>query len=372
MPSPPSVVTREPFLDIARVVAVVGMIATHATNALLSPEFKVDATYHAWRFATGLVAPMFLVLAGFLFARGVARQGSTPQPWAWARTLRAVSYVALGYVLHWPVRDWIDWASVSEVARHRFLQVDILQLMGLGLILLQIGRQLLPQLRTFHAATGGLAIAVACATPLVATIPWSSWLPEAVASYVWQETSALFPVFPWLAYLLAGAAVAGLAGTRETRLAGAATFWGLGTTLLAAGVGGDWFGPEWLTGLDYWRTSPLLVAVRLGCVLVILGLACALAPPPAPVARAMRTLAERSLLVYVLHVVLIYGSVFTFGLQRHFGATLSPGAVAIVTLGLTGLCWGVAWVRGRFLSGPTARRRARPDMPISARTLSSR
>lgn len=349
MSSPPSPATpRESFLDLAKVVALLGMIGTHTTNALLADAYKDSGAYHVWRFVTGLVAVMFLVLAGFLFARGLHR-GTHTARWPWARTCRYGSYVALGYVLHWPVRDWIAWVDVSEAAWQKFIQVDILQLMGVGLIGLQVLDRATVRRPRFATVCLTGAIAVALATPMVASIAWTSWLPDALASYVWQNSASLFPAFPWLAYVLAGAALAGwhpVARGSSTQRARA--LFSTGLVLVAVGVAGDTYGPIWLTQLDFWRTSPLLVAIRLGCVLGLLAVTALVPRLPDAGAWAIRVFAERSLLVYVLHVVLIYGSVFSIGLRRHFGATLSPRVVAVVTLGLILVCWVAAWARHRL------------------------
>jgi surface polysaccharide O-acyltransferase-like enzyme len=347
MSSTPPPTQRESFLDLARVVALLGMIGTHTTNALLASAYKDSEAYHAWRFVTGLVAVMFLVLAGFLFARGVQRGAPTAR-WPWARTFRYGSYIALGYVLHWPVRDWLSWVHVSDAAWQKFIQVDILQLLGVGLIGLQLVYRAAGRRAHFTKACLAAAIAVAVATPMVASIAWTSWLPDALASYVWQGSGALFPAFPWLAYLLAGAALASWSpvanGTSGMR---ARALFLSGLILVTAGVAGDRYGPTWLAQPDFWRTSPLLVAIRLGCVLGLLAITALVPRLPDPGARAIRVFAEQSLLVYVLHVVLIYGSVFSFGLRRYFGATLSPLAVAAITLGLTLLCWLAAWAKHR-------------------------
>lgn len=349
MAAPPSSTsTRDPFFDIARVVALVGMIGTHTSNALLADTFKHNEAYYAWRFLTGLVAPLFLVLAGWLFARG--RSGSS---WSASRTVRYLSYVALGYALHWPVRDWLDWRTISDVSWQRFIQVDVLQLLGIGLITLQVLRWALPSTHAFRVAAGAAGLGIAATTPLVASVDWTGLLPAALASYVWQGPGTLFPIFPWMAYLLAGAALAGVAPTghghprhRFVRLATG------GTLLVAVGWAAELFGPQWLRELDYWRTSPLLVCVRLGAVLLVLALSAAVPPLPTRWARGVRIFAERSLLVYVLHVVLVYGSVYSFGLRRYFGATMTPMGVAVTTAALVLVCWAAAWLRTRGTAWP--------------------
>lgn len=338
---------RESFLDLARVVALLGMIGTHTTNALLANAYKASEAYHVWRFATGLVAVMFLVLAGFLFARGAHHSARTAR-WPWARTFRYGSYIALGYVLHWPVRDWLAWVDVSDAAWQKFIQVDILQLLGVGLIGLQLASRATVHRPRFTQACLASAIAVAVATPTVASLTWTFWLPDALASYVWQGSGALFPAFPWLAYVLAGAALAGWHPVADgTSCVRARALFSIGVILVTMGVAGDRYGPTWLTQLDFWSTSPLLVTIRLGCVMGLLGMTALVPRLPDVAAWAIRVFAERSLLVYVLHVVLIYGSFFSFGLRRYFGATLSPLAVAAITLGLILLCWLAAWAKHR-------------------------
>jgi len=54
-------------MDLLRGLAVVAMIGVHTVNALLDPALRQGALSAVVHFASGLVAPAFLLVAGFTF-----------------------------------------------------------------------------------------------------------------------------------------------------------------------------------------------------------------------------------------------------------------------------------------------------------------
>ena len=63
--------------------------------------------------------------------------------------------------------------------------------------------------------------------------------------------------------------------------------------------------------MDYWGPSPAYVLVRLGGLLLLLRLVeAAAARPELPGVRALALLGHETLLVYVLHLYLLFGGVF--------------------------------------------------------------
>ncbi|HMI90253.1 MAG TPA: heparan-alpha-glucosaminide N-acetyltransferase domain-containing protein, partial [Polyangiales bacterium] len=261
-----NVQTRErlDFVDAQRGLAVVLMIWMHTADAWLLPSLKHGGAWDVVRSLGGLAAPTFLLLVGLSLGLGWARAGEASQGATWAASrrelARGLQLVVLGYGLR--VQMWmIDaggfrapggvvgaalltlsyaalyrglgaWAGGSAWWREAavagaasalawsgvlaaqqpplsLLRVDVLQAIGASLALLVLAR---PALATRPALGILFGVLVALATPwLKRWVPGP--LPVPLASYVAQwppapgeRVASLFPLFPWAAYALIGAA----------------------------------------------------------------------------------------------------------------------------------------------------------------------
>ena len=113
-------------------------------------------------------------------------------------------------------------------------------------------------------------------------------------------------MFPFSAFVLAGTLAGATIGRAEPhRRHRREVGWGLGVLALGAALG-------WLLGgrVDYWGASPAYVLVRLGGLLLLLRLVEAAAETGRPGVRALALLGHETLLVYVLHLYLLFGGVF--------------------------------------------------------------
>lgn len=70
---------------------------------------------------------------------------------------------------------------------------------------------------------------------------------------------------------------------------------------------------------DWWRSSPLSFVQRFGSVLLLLSMVAAVGHSVTRLTPPLQGLAEESLLVYVVHVSLLYGSLWTVGLGPRLG-----------------------------------------------------
>jgi hypothetical protein len=151
-----------------------------------------------------------------------------------------------------------------------------------------------------------IALLVIAATPFVWSSGVSARLPEALAPWLDVRTGSRFPLFPFSAFVLAGT-LAGATigrtepGTRHRR----EVAWGLSLGALGAAL-------AWaLAGrVDYWGASPAYAFVRLGGLLLLLRLVEAAAQACWPGVRALALLGHETLLVYVLHLHLLFGGAF--------------------------------------------------------------
>jgi predicted acyltransferase len=151
-----------------------------------------------------------------------------------------------------------------------------------------------------------LAALVVVLTPLVWSSGLSARLPEAVAPWLDRSTGSRFPVFPFSAFVLAGTLAGSTMGRAEPRRRHLRELtWGLGLIALGAVLAGVLAGR-----VDFWGPSPAYAVVRLGALLLLLRLVEAAASAGAPGIRGLALLGHETLLVYVLHLFLLFGGVF--------------------------------------------------------------
>ena len=341
---------RVPFIDLARSIAVVAMIQGHTLAVLLRPEYQINVIFGLWLYLRGLTSCGFLMLAGFSFAVATDRHWAdylTMTPRLRKRLVRFGAYLLLGYAMRIPVRPLTDISRTTAAQWQAFGAVDILQLVGVTLALLQ-GMVWLAGTRrrlavTSLAATG----AVVLLTPAVWAVDWTSTLPLFVASYFSIATGSLFPLFPWAAYILFGAALGTwfvIARQREGAFDASRPFFLAGGAMLAAGLVLSKVPFEPLGPTQFWTTSPNLFLAKGGAVLVLLSAAIRSTRSWTDTPRMATVLSRESLTIYYVHLAILYGSIWNQGMNQIIG----PRLAFVPTLGwitiLVGSMGLLAWV----------------------------
>src|SRR5438105_5305803 len=203
----PPASTRIRAIDWLRGIAVLLMIQTHAL-ALLQPELRSGALFDSLQWVDGLVAPSFILAAGFSMALTQVRAASAPgaaeaRRRRMLRTLRRLGEVLLvGILVNWM------WFPIFREPRW-IVRMDILPCIGLSLLLaLPMLFALAPLPRALRWASLLLAAAVFGVSPLAEPLgpPWNRFLN--------QHGDAEFPLLPWAGSVYLGAAIASAPGEK--------------------------------------------------------------------------------------------------------------------------------------------------------------
>jgi len=281
------------------------MIECHTFNSFVRPDLRNSGPYVLSQFVGGMAAVLFLFLAGVTFAfqmDRLDRRGASARE-KLAAMLRRAGYVVLLAYLFRLNNSVLGWTNHSW---RMLFKVDILNCMGVSMALVAVAVLWPARRRAQAAALAGLT--VACASPLMSGLDWSG-VPTLVRDYLVPNRAA-FPLFPWSAYLAFGlAAGTVLRRTAPERIEGTlqwAVLAGFGLV-----TGGQYFSnvPYSLyRRAEFWLDSPALVIIRLGLVLVILAGAYLWTAHVAGRGWSwVQTLGKTSLLVYWVHVLLVYG-----------------------------------------------------------------
>jgi uncharacterized membrane protein len=338
------------YVDWARGLAVYVMIQSHTYSSWLSPEAKETRFWHRVEHIGGYGAPLFLFLAGMGLALKAERKlaGGRPAPAVVREGVRrGLEVFALGLLF----RLWM-YASGRWTAPRELLRVDVLNCIGLSLILtVAVVVPWTTRPRRMWAAAG-LCAAIALLTPLAWDGAWPGWVPRPLLAYVsGREWGSIFPIFPYAGFTAAGAAVALLIERAQKRgrepmaIAGLAAA-GAGLVPLALFI--DRVSPALYPVYDFWWTSPSYFLIKLGVLLVVLGAAYLWNALPGW--SPLRQMGRASLLVYWVHIEIVYGgNVFRWAHGRLSVAEASVGlALLVLAMLLLSLARteGPRWLRG--------------------------
>jgi hypothetical protein len=328
---------RELYIDAFRGLMALVMVQGHLCDGFLSPEVRAAPWYVFQQMFHGSTAPGFLFASGFVV--GLPRAPLSLRA-SVRRARRLLFVLGVGYFLHLPYFSLSKTlAEAGSVQRAALFGCDALQVIAatqLFVILLQWGTG-----RHWTAVAAVIGLAVTAATPLVWDSGLSSRLPEALAPYLDRSTGSRFPVFPNSAFVLAGALAGAMLGRVEPPVRHRRAVLA-GVSLLTLGV----VLARLLEGrVDFWGPSPAYVLVRLGGLLLLLLAVELAARHTLPGTWSLALLGHETLLVYVLHLYLLFGGIVTGpspmrALQDQLGLA---GAAAVFVLLLPFLLLA-AWV----------------------------
>jgi acyltransferase len=326
------------FIDLARALAAVFMLYGHTVSALLAPRYQTGTWFDIWVFQRGLTSSLFLLLSGFAFSIATGRHWASHthfSPAVVKRLRRFSLFVVLGYALHFPVQRFVQLPSATLEQWRSFLAVDVLQLIGVTFIGVQTMVLVARSRRVFAWAAFLLAVTAVLVTPLFWSVDWARRLPLWLSAFLTPSTGSQFPVFPWAAYVLVGVAL----GQWYLRWGHARLDWyanvalfapGLGLVTLAFVIGAL---PVWLIGVGAWDAVPNQVVLRMGASLMLLSLVARASQHITGLPHVFGAVAQETLLIYFVHLCIVYGSIWNRGLAQIYGPTLGPGrTVACVVL----------------------------------------
>jgi len=339
-------------IDWLRGLAVVLMIETHLFGYWTSPAARATTLYQETRWPGGLPFRMFLLLAGVAMAikfetqvaRGVVRRAIVR-----GSVWRGFEVLILAYLFR--LQEYVlsffwDW--------HDLFRVDILNTIGASMMLaapICAPRRGRPQ----YAVTLALAAAIIAVGPIIGPgdhLP--GWLPRHLAAYIaGHDKMAAFPLIPPMAWTLVGIAIGHWLVRQNTdprRLTRAFIICGaVGLAMVGAVKVQRRIDPYLIryTSDLAQQMGPDTFIYRLGWIGVLaLGAHLAVRLWPPPRFSMMRVFGQTSLLVYWVHVELVYGLAL-----KHFANRLSMAWTTVAFVLMTAAMLGLAVLRLKYWRG---------------------
>jgi uncharacterized membrane protein len=304
---------RYGFVDLLRGYALIVMIETHVVNSYLYAGPRHSPLFFWLTFFNGLVAPAFLFASGFSIVLQANRLWDDwlhfRLPfWKQMRRLGLITLVAYySHLQHFRLSKYLHPDSSSLWAET--FQVDILQCIVVSLLLVHVLILVTRNKTRFAWGAGSVGVAVLAVTPWMWAQDFRSSMPLSLALFLNPHGVSLFPLFPWLSFVLAGSCACFLflravEGKEDPRFMRNMVFAGV-----AMVAGGLLLRPVPFTlpgHVNFYTTSPLYVILRIGCVLLICAFLYWMERYLHWVPKPVRLAGQESLLVYGVHLWVIF------------------------------------------------------------------
>ena len=328
--------SREVYIDAFRGLMALVMVQGHLCDTLLSREALADPLYQFQSIFHGTTAPGFLFASGFV--AGLPRAPLSIKA-SLRRARRLLFVLGVGYALHLPYLSlWKTIGAATPAERAALFVCDALQVIAVTQLVM-IGLQLVARGR-WIAITGALTAALLALGPAVWASGLSARVPPFLGAYLDTSTGSRFPAFPFAAFVLAGVVAGAALGRQDAAIRRRRTLAG-GGALLAMGTLLGWLLAR---RVDFWGVSPAYVLVRVGGLVLLLAVVEWVARRDVPGVRAVALLGRETLLVYVLHLHLLFGGVLGPAPLGSLAARLGFGPAGLALAAMIPVLLAAAWI----------------------------
>jgi uncharacterized membrane protein len=195
------------FIDIIRAFAIIMMLQGHFISTLLNPEFRdlEIIPYAVWNYFRGITAPTFFTISGLIFTYLLLKAKEKGEEHKRMRkgVIRGFFLMFVGYLIRIPFIQWLFGAFDTY-----FLVVDVLQCIGLSLICIIIlyflsGKRIL----LFSFFTLALGTFIFVTEPLYRGKNFEN-IPLIFSNYISKSNGSIFTIIPWFGYVSFGAFLA--------------------------------------------------------------------------------------------------------------------------------------------------------------------
>lgn len=319
------------FIDAVRAFAILMMLQGHFIDTLIAPVYRdtSNTIYNIWSYFRGITAPTFFTISGLVFAYLLLRAyvKGDDKPRIKKGLFRGLLLLAIGYSLRINIFSWLSGYFSSY-----FLVVDVLQCIGLSLLFL-VGLHILFKKHSYIFSIVLFTIGCTCfiTEPLYRNLTLEH-VPDIIANYVTKTNGSVFTILPWFGYSAFGAFISTVFFRHVHRdrfkITTIITFFSVGIFLIHFS---SWFllKLHGLTNIELLKMSANYnyLFSRLGDVLMLFGVFYSLERflKQSIIAR----IGEKTLSIYVIHFVLLYGSFTGYGLKKFLSHSLEPTTVIL-------------------------------------------
>ena len=324
--------TRLYFIDAIRAWAILMMLQGHFIDGLLDNAFRNDTylSFSIWKYFRGITAPVFFTVSGFIFTYLLVRvpQNGFENTRVKKGIKRGLELLLIGYLL----RLNLGGLFLGELY-DAFFFVDVLHCIGVSLLVI-----VALYLMTYNKKLVLFPIVLLSATlllfllePLYANNTFTG-LPDVFANYLTNANGSVFTIIPWVGYTTFGA----FASLLFTKYKERNHFYQRAIGIcIAVGILLNFTSSAFfelltqITGIRLFLTISQnnYLFIRLGDVFIVFAvfmiLRNVLKNP------TFLKIGQSTLSIYIVHFIILYGSLTGLGLYGFFHNSLSPSTAII-------------------------------------------
>jgi uncharacterized membrane protein len=314
------------FIDAVRAFAILMMLQGHFIDSLLEISYRdtSNIAYRVWEYFRGITAPTFFTISGLIFSYLLIKAKHKGNSTKRMRKglLRGLMLIGIGYSLRIPFFSWLSGSFPKS-----FLVIDVLQCIGLSLILVVLIYKLtFKKTLLFSILMFLIGIVIFMTEPLYRFLELPR-LPIAISNYFSKANGSVFSMIPWFGYIAFGAFMSTLfykfLERPKFKIAIISSFFIIGILLVNLS---SWFLLQLHAitefQLFYDVATYNYLFIRLGNVLVLFSIF--YAAEEYIKQTLILKIGQKTLSIYVIHFIIIYGSYTGFGLAQIIGKTLVP------------------------------------------------
>jgi uncharacterized membrane protein len=338
------------FIDLMRAFAVIQMVQGHTVDVLLSNNYRDmnSPLFSLWFFMRGMTAPIFLFSAGtvFTYLFKLVNEPFATNPRVKKGIKRFFLLVFLGYLLRYPTPTIINFSDVTADSWRNFFAVDVLHLIGFGILFLMVFLLISEKFKIneYLIFSAGALLLFGLYQPFSA-IDWPKYLPVWIADYFYNGSGSNFPLVPWSGYVIAGGVLGCYLAKHPAIFKSIKfSFWlaGFGAGFIVLAFLGNRLEILLYGQSNFWTTSPNLIFYRLGIVLILNSVVSIIALKVESIPRIFILIGRNTLLIYVVHLSILYGSAWNPGLITILDKSLNVwNTLGVVMLMLTAMTFMV-------------------------------
>ena len=319
--------TRLYFIDIARSIAILLMLEGHFVDNGLMDVYRDtnNDIYNAWLFVRGFTSPIFLTITGIVFTYLLI--GNNHLEYFRNNRIkkgykRVVELLFLGYV-------------VQVYAFH------VLQCIGIGILSILIlygiykAVKIIPLWVYFFFA----GTIIFSSYIVISTWPKEYYWPESAPIFIqnmFHGKYSVFPILPRMGYTMYGAMIGVILYTYKSKV----KEWSFILSVFLIGAFLYFFLKDVLLIIDGIFAHPIYHLYKvdwlyecLGMVLIILSILITLEKFIGEIKpNLFLKIGQNTLTIYILHMVLLYGSITGFGINRVIHKNLTPWQIVPATI----------------------------------------
>ena len=319
--------TRLYFIDIARSIAILLMLEGHFVDNALMDVYRDtnNDIYNGWLFVRGFTSPIFLTITGIVFTYLLIGNNHLE----YFKNNR----IKKGYKR---VVELLFWGYVVQV-----YAFHVLQCIGIGILTILIlygiykAVKIIPLWVYFFFA----GTIIFSSYIIISSWPKEYYWPESAPIFIqnmFHGKYSVFPILPRMGYTMYGAMIGVILYTYKSKV----KEWSFILSVFLIGAFLYFFLKDVLLILDGIFAHPIYHLYKvdwlyecLGMVLIILSILIAIEKFIGEIKpNLFLKIGQNTLTIYILHMVVLYGSITGFGINRVIHKNLTPWQILPATI----------------------------------------